>query len=430
LTFSLEGYLGRTIPEQVSIGGRLQREVKLTRAATITGRVVDANRQPAAGIEVQLLHDTYDALRRRFLGPLGSKGVRTDEKGEYRFSLLAPGDYYIRASYTAEPARRTIGALLATTNTSAATYYPGVTTADEALPLKISGLDLQAADFSIEPLSPCQISGRIVNPFAPTPVDRYSYFLVRRDARVRDGDGLVPDRDPDIDKFELRNIPSGSYDLYVGFRSGPALADPFLVGHAAVDVVDKDVTELTIDIESGIDITGAWKSEDPAAIKNLERGPVALRPVDGMPEILAPEVTLRDDGTVTASRVPRGRYVLSFVLRPTSYVATARFGGRDVIGQPIDIDENTANTLLFEFSRAGGILSGTVTDRVGKPSVGTPVVLVPPIDLQLDAFSYKTSITDAQGRFVIMAIRPGLYTAFAIMNASTSLTPYCGNPGM
>jgi hypothetical protein len=94
-------------------------------------------------------------------------------------------------------------------------YYPGVTTPDAALPIKVTpGVDVRVVDFPVETLPPFKVSGRIVNPLVATPVDRYSYFLIRRDARVRDGDGLVPDVDPDIEHFEFRNIPPGSYTLY------------------------------------------------------------------------------------------------------------------------------------------------------------------------------------------------------------------------
>ena len=139
-----------------------------------------------------------------------------------------------------------------TANNSAATYYPGVTSPEEAIPIKVTGgADLQAIDFSIEPQAPFKISGGIVNPFLHSDIDRYSYFLVRRNARLNDGNGLVADTDPDIERFELRNVPHGSYDLYVGFRSGPSFEDVYYTGRTAVDVIDRDINDLTITIDAG-----------------------------------------------------------------------------------------------------------------------------------------------------------------------------------
>lgn len=303
----------------MAANGRYRRQVVLTRAASVSGRIFDSDRQPAAKIEVQLLRDTYDALGNRSLTPFDARNfVRTNEKGEYRISGFPPGNYYIRASHAAEPARRTIGALLPTANYLASTYYPGVSAPDEVLPIKIAtGADEQAVDFSMEPLSPFKLSGHIVSPLASIPSDRFSFFLVRQDNRVRDDDGLVPDMDGDIERFEFRNVPRDSYDLFVAFRKALTAADPFLVGRTSVNVVDRDVRDLIVTVAPGLDVNGTWKSDDPAAGKRGERGPTSLRPADGLPDILAPEPILHEDGTVEVSQVPPGRYVLSFALPQT-----------------------------------------------------------------------------------------------------------------
>jgi hypothetical protein len=384
-----------------------------------------------ANIEIQLLRvrEAYGTMAGEpsiQLINVGN-GVRTNEKGEYRMKSLSPGDYYIRAAWPAGSVRRTIGALAPTANDIAATYYPGVSNPDAAFPVKVpAGADVQIVDFPIDPVSPFKVSGRIVNPMASTPAERYSYFLVRRDTKVHDGDGLVPDVDPDIERFEFRNIPPGSYTLYVGYRSGPNFGDAFFVGRLLIEVVDRDVTGLTVAIEPGIDIAGTWKSESP---NGTIGGRVSLQPVDGMPAALVPEPSLRSAGTVEVSHTPPGRYLLSFALPQTLYVATARFGPRDVLGQPFEVDEHSVGPLRLELSTQGGTFSGTVTGRDEKTVAGAFVVLLPPMNLRMDEFSYKTATTNAQGNFSIAGIRPGAYTVFAIAekpeaNISIGMTPY------
>jgi len=268
-TLSREGYLPSYAAQELSANGRYRRQIVLTPEATISGRIIDSDRKPAAQIEVRLLRDAYDALGQRFLAPLDNRGfARTDEKGEYRITGLPPGNYYIRAAYAAEPARRTIGALFATANYIGSTYYPGVGAPDQALPIKVAaGVNERVVDFSIDPASPFTISGRIVNPLVSTPTDRYSFFLVAQNNRVRDGDGLVPDMDGESERFEFRNIPQGSYDLFVAYRKGQTFGDSFIVGRTSVNVVDSDVRNLTVAVEPGIDVSGTWKSDDPAAGK-------------------------------------------------------------------------------------------------------------------------------------------------------------------
>jgi hypothetical protein len=434
LTILRDGYLGSTLAESVSANVRNSRRVALTLAPSISGRIYDSDRHPAANITVQLFRDGYDALGARTLEPSGSRwAAKTDEKGEYRINGFPPGDFYLRAAYSAEPAKRTIGVPIATVNNAAPTYYPDVTSADQALPIKIAGgAALQAIDFSIEPVAPFKISGRIVNSLVPDPVDRYSFFLVRRDALVRDGANQVPDMDPAIDRFEIRNVPPGAYDLYVGFAMKPNVQIPSVVGKTSVDVVDHNVRDIVVAIEPGIDIAGSWKSDDPAGLKSTERGAIILRPLDGMPETLVPPISLRDDGAVEVQHVPAGRYMLLFRAAQTIYVSVARFGALDVIGKPFDVDPHSDGPLLFDFSKFGGVVEGTVLDSAGKPAAEASVIFLPPIDLRADYFSVKMATADGQGRFVITGIRPGNYTVFAItdkLGLATHLTPYL-NYGM
>ena len=95
------------------------------------------------------------------------------------------------------------------------------------------------------------------------------------------------------------------------------------------------------------------------------------------------------------------------------YVSAARLGTQDILGQVFDIDRDSTGPLVVELSATGGTMAGGVTDRGGAPAAGAQVVLVPPINLRLDQTAYKTTITNAQGRFTISAIRPATYTVFA-----------------
>src|SRR5262249_48321160 len=141
MTVNREGYFSAQIAVLVSANVRNARRVELTREGSVSGRIYDSNRQAVPNVEVQLLRDGYDELDRRILLPFDrvlpsrdpKTAVRTNENGEYQFTALPPGDYYVRAAYRAEPARRTIGMFVATTNSAAVTYYPGVSAPDQAL---------------------------------------------------------------------------------------------------------------------------------------------------------------------------------------------------------------------------------------------------------------------------------------------------------
>ena len=61
---------------------------RLIPASTISGRVMDTNGEPLAGITVQALRSTYDATGKRTLQPASS--ARTNDLGEYRIYWINP----------------------------------------------------------------------------------------------------------------------------------------------------------------------------------------------------------------------------------------------------------------------------------------------------------------------------------------------------
>ncbi len=60
--------------------------------------------------------------------------------------------------------------------------------------------------------------------------------------------------DPAIERFEIRNVPPGLYDLYVAFATTRKVRGPVLVGRTAVHVIDHDVRDIVVAIEPGIEI--------------------------------------------------------------------------------------------------------------------------------------------------------------------------------
>src|SRR6185436_18874877 len=69
---------------------------RLTPAATISGRVMDANGEPLTGDTVQALRSTFDATGKRTLQATSS--ARTNDLGEYRLYWINPGRYFVSAN--------------------------------------------------------------------------------------------------------------------------------------------------------------------------------------------------------------------------------------------------------------------------------------------------------------------------------------------
>jgi hypothetical protein len=108
------------------------------------------------------------------------------------------------------------------------------------------------------------------------------------------------------------------------------------------------------------------------------------------------------------------------------YVSAIRFGSRDVLGYPVDIEAGSEGPLVLEISADGGRFEGITVDSTDKPVGGAQIVLVPPVPFREDVTAYRIMVSDTEGRFSIPGIRPGVYTAYAFAqienNAWANLT--------
>lgn len=421
----------------LAAGQQLQAPLRMLRGASISGRIFDANRAPLAdaGVSPRVLFP--QVLGPSILGMIqpgegigdGSRMfVKTNDRGDYRMTGLPPGEYYIGAAPTVSTGTRTAA------NNAAMTYYPGFRKPDQAVLVKVAaGADIQGIDFAIEPVSTLRVSGKITNPLvAGLPETQYGYqfILLPRDARIVEGPGSAtstsPDHAPAPDAFELQNVAPGTYDLFVAFSSrptNPRAGFVYHIGRSVVNVVDRDVNDLAVTIVPGSAIRGQFVLDESAKalLPNLSEQSFQLQPADALPRSYAPRFeplrgdTVAADGTFTLQNATPGRYFLNIFFNPRQnlYLAGARFGTRDVLTQPFEIEAGTSESLVIEISGLAGRMEGIVTDRDSKPVVAARVVLVPPVELRRENPAYKIADTNAEGRFSIVGLRPGVYTAYA-----------------
>src|SRR5262249_45252768 len=91
---------GRGVGTPVTVlAGQALKDIvfRLVPAAAISGRVSDATGEPLLGVNILILRASYDANGKRRLQIVGGRPMATDDRGEYRAYLLAPGRYYVEA---------------------------------------------------------------------------------------------------------------------------------------------------------------------------------------------------------------------------------------------------------------------------------------------------------------------------------------------
>jgi len=114
-----------------------QIALNMVQGSTIAGRIQDANRRPASGVQVGAFRVAYQNGR-RVLNHAGN-AVMTDDRGDYRLFWFPPGEYYVRIG-----GNRLTG-LVANggSNYPASVYYPGTSDPKSATPVVIrEGNDL------------------------------------------------------------------------------------------------------------------------------------------------------------------------------------------------------------------------------------------------------------------------------------------------
>jgi len=121
---------------------------------------------------------------------------------------------------------------------------------------------------------------------------------------------------------------------------------------------------------------------------------------------------INEDGSFELRDVLPGEYrVVVAPMPPNAYLKEVRFGGVDVLGGAFRLAGVEMDRLDIVVGGQPAQLDGVVTDERLQPAANVRVVLVPDHRERSDLF--KTTMTDASGRFRLSGLAPGDYKLFA-----------------
>ena len=409
----------------VATGVRVDPPVfKLVRAATITGRVQDNDNAPLADVPVQVYRLTYGLDGRRNLTSI--MGTRTDDRGEYRLYWLSPDEYYVSASPSA--GRGGSVTLPSNPNLPAARtgypawFYPGVPDLLHAVPIRLKAGELrETVDFRFTPMPTVKISGTVID--QRTGSGAFAQLGISPQGDLRSS-GLLQGLSDSSGKFQFGGVGPGTYSLIAYSTTDSAQ------GSQTINVIDKDVADLRIVLETGFSVRGRVvpDPEDPSL--TLPQMSVTLIPGGNS--------LIQADGTFEIKNVRSGKATVAVSILPEGlYIKSAQFGRSNAMtdslpdtgeirpalaangvllpmtpGQ-IVISPDAKDSLDIVISAASGRLKGTVTGADGKPFPAARVVLAPEEKFRGIRPLYKVTTSDQSGEFSLRGIPPGSYTLFA-----------------
>ena len=382
----------------------------LPRGAVITGHVLDEFGEPSANVYVAPMRYHFDERGRRRLIPAG--GATTNDLGEFRIFALAPGDYYLSATYPGE---------FGDSNDRAAyapIYYPGTPEVDLAERLTVaSGQTVTDLSLTLLPVRTVRVSGTAVDSEGrPMPG-----FLVIEPSRskVADMNQRMALVQPD-GSFTAGGLTAGEYRLLV--RAEPMLGSTEqATASAVITVGGDDVTGVRLVAGKPSIATGKVVIGDARAAQSLRPSAfhVVTIPDEEMTGALShddAQTPVNDDWSFRVT-LPPGRTRLHVFGTPGWNVKAVRSGGIDIsdVGLDVKASEDLTN-IEIELTNRVTETTGLVTDERGEPVRDYAVVIFARDRQKWGSPSrwVRTARSDQDGRFKIGGLPPGEYFAYAV----------------
>jgi 5-hydroxyisourate hydrolase-like protein (transthyretin family) len=396
-------------------------EVRLRRGAAISGRVVDEYGDPVERVMVR-------AMRYRWTGSERQMSIQastsTDDLGNYRLFGLEPGRYYLQVTpgVSSTVAAGQVGkqARLA----YAPVYYPGTIEESAASPVEVTaGAELTGVNFTLARVPAYRVTAQVLNLTGAT---GRIMAMLRPKQGSDPGNTRITAADLKTGRIDIQGVIPGSYLLVAGMSEG----GKSYMGILPVEVTDRDLTNLTITLDAGYEISGEVRLEDSDAadlsgVRVLAVGPatVILGSAEGSTSFgTRAEAKVAGDGKFTLSGVFPDASNLSVTGLPDGfYVRAIQLGDRDVLESGLDLTSGPpAGPLRIVLSGKAGTVSGTVTAADGKPAAGATVVLIPRSEKRrTQSRFYKFTTTNPSGQFTLKNVDPGEYRACAWEDVET-----------
>ena len=224
-------------------------------------------------------------------------------------------------------------------------------------------------------------------------------------------------------QFVIRNVLPGLYNLATFISNMDAAT--------TVDVRNRDMENVSLSLTSGFPLPTRVTMEGAAPGTPLPGGLTMLIGSSPPTQGTSPNQPVDPSGSFSIPNVGTDDtrvYVLPMLTTPVApplnipdslqgvYVKSAKLGGVDVLNTGFRFAGEPDKVLEIVLARNAGSLAGRVEDERKQPAAGVFVTLVPDLSTArlYRTDMYKTTSTDAEGRFEVKGLPPGDYKIFAL----------------
>lgn len=398
--------------------------------AVITGKVVDEDGDPVAGVIVQVLGEMWQRGKLRYL-PRGA--ANTNDLGEFRSANLSPGKYYLcaqRMNYMRmnepppAPGKPDIRPIR--------TCYPDAVTFDAATPLEIkAGQDLSGIDIRLHSAQTYHVRGKVVGNVPAGDAQQVTVNLLARDEQMFFfGNQSMVSKDQ---SFDIPGVAPGSYTLSVMVMSGKVQG----LAQQPVDVGAGDVNDVVLTVVPPGSLRGNIRVDGTpqagAAAMNFANVHVNLMPAEMTRMMSMPSGQSSADGSFRLENIQPGKYDVQANAPAGTYLKSVRYGQQEVLGKELDLSGGAAGDLELVFRYGTAEVDGTVqaaesgsvpagassTGQPAAPPAATSILLVPDV-LNSDGSGMHFGSTNQSGTFTFKNVPPGHYRAYAFEEVNTN----------
>lgn len=390
--------------------------LKMTPQGVLIGKVLDDEGEPLARVLVQVLRRRYLRGKVQFMPMQGAASL---DNGDFRIADLAPGRYWLSASYRPIPSFE--GPARTITDKPeeeyVRTYYPGSLDESAARPVDlVAGQELSGLNIQLRKARVYRVRGKVAGATNPR---GFRTMLLPRDRTavgVMLGAGSPVREDG---SFEIASVQPGSYNVALFAAQG--MLSP--MGRTPVDVSQGNVDDVRITVQPGIALNGLIRFDSEEEQQKLEKSlgkpitfagaRVQLTVVDTF-MFNSPSANVKDDGAFVLENASPEKYRIWVMgLPPGTWQKSVRIGEQDPTDGLLDLTAGAPGTLEVRLGTGIGRVSGTVQDTDQKPVQGAVVSLVPEPLREERTDLLRVATSDQSGQFNLQNLPPGEYRIYA-----------------